>query len=287
MPQFSVIIPVYNAAITLEETLKSVENQTFRDFEVIVVNDGSTDESESIIDNWKERSSLHIILLNQENQGLGASRNRGVEVAKGHWIAFLDADDLWDKHKLADIVKVIDAEGSPKVIYHEVINFYGTKKTRRSTRPVREIKELLTHSNPLVPSAVILDRETALKHPFSERRDLHGAEDLHLWVRLLFAGIPFRFVHKATTFYRVQGGMSSDLENHLQYVFNALTALKEDDLIDENIEIEAVARKHYEAGRFYQKQGEFKRAALHYQQGQVAGPRAQLLTLANRLGISL
>jgi glycosyltransferase involved in cell wall biosynthesis len=287
MPQFSAIIPVYNAASTLEETLASVENQTYRDFEVILINDGSSDDSGRIINNWSQKSGLETRVISQENQGLGASRNRGIEAAKGAWVALLDADDIWDKDKLRIVAGEIDTNKFSGVVYHQVINFYGQIKNKRSTRRVKEVRELLTHSNPLVPSAVILERALALRHPFSERRELHGAEDLHLWVRLLSEGVSFKFVNDATTFYRVHGGMSSDLENHLQYVFNALMSLKEDGLIDESVEAEAIARKHYEAGRFYQKQGEFSRARQHYKKGQVAGASAPLLILANRLGIKL
>lgn len=287
MPQFSVIIPVYNAASTLRETLKSVENQTWRDFEVVLVNDGSTDESEEIIMTWQEQTEQEIRLINQENQGLGASRNRGIEAAQGDWIALLDADDLWDKDKLAGITRFIQTQPALGVIYHRVKNFSEQRTYQRSGRPVREIRELLTHSNPLVPSAVLIDRETALKNPFSERRDLHGAEDLHLWVRLLSAGVSFLFCENAITYYRVYGGMSSDLENHLQYVYNALADLKNEGLIDENTEKAAIARKHYEAGRFYHKIKEFRKAADHYDQSVANGVKAQLLILANRLGIAL
>lgn len=287
MPEFSVIIPVYNAANTLEETLRSVENQTYGDFEVILVNDGSADESKSIIAKWQEQNSLSVRVINQENQGLGASRNRGMEVAKGKWMALLDADDLWDKDKLAHLADFLNTDETAGLIYHRVMNFGMGKTSKRPARPVREITELLTHNNPLVPSAVIIKRELALKYPFSERRDLHGAEDLHLWVRLLAAGVSFCFVKKAITFYRVSGGMSSDLENHLQYVYNALEALREEGLIDRSTERAAIARKHYEAGRFYQKKGEFKRASQHYRLGQADGLKPQLLILANRLGIAL
>jgi glycosyltransferase involved in cell wall biosynthesis len=287
MPEFSVVIPVFNAAATLEETLSSLENQTYLDFEVILVNDGSTDESESIIRNWSAQNNLEVKLINQENQGLGASRNRGTEAARGKWIALLDADDYWEKDKLKRIAEGTDLNALSGVIYHKVINFGGGRRYVRSSGPVRDIRELLTHSNPLVPSAVLIDRPTALKYPFSEQRDLHGAEDLHLWVQLLASGIAFHFVHNAITYYRVSGGMSSDLENHLQYVYNALEALKEDGLIDHDTECAAIARKHHEAGRFYQKQRDFKRASHHYRLGQSSGLKAQLLILANRFGISL
>lgn len=286
MPQISVIIPVYNAAATLRQTLASVEAQSYRNFEVVVVNDGSSDQSAEIIEEWMRESELELQMISQQNQGLGASRNRGIEAAKGDWIALLDADDIWDEHKLANILKCLEGD-TAEVIYHRVLNFSGNKKHPRATSPVRDIHELLTNSNPLVPSAVLIKRSAALQHPFSEKRELHGAEDLHLWVRLLAAGVRFKFEPGALTLYRVEGGMSSDIENHLQYVFNALKCLREDGFIDFQVEAGAIARKHYEAGRFYQKQKQFQRATEHYSKGQVKGLKANLVILANRFKLAV
>ena len=93
MPFFSVIIPLYNKESYIEATVKSVLNQTFSDFEVILVDDGSTDNSLEVV---KSFSDLRIhIIENNKNKGLSASRNTGIKNAKANYIAFLDADDLW------------------------------------------------------------------------------------------------------------------------------------------------------------------------------------------------
>ena len=287
MPEFSVVIPVYNAAGTLEETLLSVDNQRFRDFEVIIVDDGSTDESPEIIARWKENTELPVRALRHENTGLGASRNRGTEAAMANWVAFLDADDLWDPRKLQIVRRFISPAKFRGVVYHRVINFEGPRNYPRAIRAVKSKRDLLINANPLVPSATVIDREIALRFPFSEDRKLHGAEDLHLWVRLIDEGIPFHFERDAVTKYRMRGGMSSDLESHLRYVFNALKALREEGIIDADTEQVAISRKHYEAGRFYQKHGEFARAREHYKKGLVRGALARSLIVANRLRLRL
>src|SRR4051812_32162135 len=92
MAFFSVIIPLYNKANYIENTIKSVLNQTFTDFEIIVVNDESTDESETIVLGFNDK---RIQLFNQKNQGVSVARNHGIEKAKGKLVAFLDADDYW------------------------------------------------------------------------------------------------------------------------------------------------------------------------------------------------
>ena len=92
MPEISVIIPVYNTERYLTECLESVLAQSFRDFEAIIVNDGSTDKSAGIIDAFAKRDS-RIVVLRQENKGLSEARNAGIGIAKGNWITFVDSDD--------------------------------------------------------------------------------------------------------------------------------------------------------------------------------------------------
>lgn len=94
---FSVVIPLYNKELSIRNTLESVLNQTFKDFEVIIVNDGSTDKSLKKVKGIKDE---RILIINQKNGGVSSARNRGIKEAKNEWIAFLDADDLWEKNKL-------------------------------------------------------------------------------------------------------------------------------------------------------------------------------------------
>lgn len=93
----SVIVPVFNAEKSLEKSLLSIKNQTWKgEFEIIIVNDGSTDKSAAIIKNFKEKNlDQKIICINQENGGVSKARNTAMRIAKGAYIAFLDADDEW------------------------------------------------------------------------------------------------------------------------------------------------------------------------------------------------
>lgn len=94
MPLFSVIMPVYNAEKTLSRSIESVLNQNIKDFELIIVNDGSTDDSLSIIEFYLNTNN-NIILINQKNSGPGIARNNGISNSHGEYICFLDADDFW------------------------------------------------------------------------------------------------------------------------------------------------------------------------------------------------
>jgi len=105
MPFFSVLIPLYNKENFIQRTLKSLFEQKFQDFDVIVVNDGSTDKS---LDTVKSLKSDKIRLLNQQNQGVAAARNNGVKLSNAQWIAFLDADDIWKPEHLQELKNCID-----------------------------------------------------------------------------------------------------------------------------------------------------------------------------------
>lgn len=106
---FSVVIPLYNKANYIENTLKSVLDQTFTDYEIIVINDESTDESETIVRQFNDK---RIQIFNQKNQGVSVARNLGIEKSNGKLIAFLDADDYWFPNHLEEIAK----------LYHDLPN---------------------------------------------------------------------------------------------------------------------------------------------------------------------
>lgn len=97
MPKFSAIIPTYNRASFVCRAVESILAQTFTDFELIVVDDGSTDATEQILEPYKDR----IIYIRQNNSGVSAARNRGIDAATGEWLAFLDSDDEWHTDYLA------------------------------------------------------------------------------------------------------------------------------------------------------------------------------------------
>lgn len=101
----SVVIPLYNKAHTIGRTLGTVMRQTFQDFEVVIVNDGSTDDGTNVI--RKNFTDSRIRIIDQENAGVSMARNRGVDEAKGKWIAFLDGDDEWHPEYLNEMQKLI------------------------------------------------------------------------------------------------------------------------------------------------------------------------------------
>ena len=110
MPKISVIVPVYNTEKYIEKCLKSLDSQTMKDFEVVIVNDGSKDESERAIKNYMRRTRMNIKYLKKENGGLASARNYGVERASGKYISFLDSDDYLDKDTFYLLEQYIDKD---------------------------------------------------------------------------------------------------------------------------------------------------------------------------------
>ncbi|MGA7301658.1 MAG: glycosyltransferase family A protein, partial [Candidatus Sulfotelmatobacter sp.] len=104
-PKVSVVIPTYNRAGTVPRAIESVLAQTFTDLEVIVVDDGSSDDTGKVLG---EMFGERIRYFAQVNQGASIARNRGIEEARGEWIAFLDSDDLWEKEKLEWQLKALE-----------------------------------------------------------------------------------------------------------------------------------------------------------------------------------
>jgi glycosyltransferase involved in cell wall biosynthesis len=109
-PSVSVIIPTYNRARCIERAVRSVQNQTFRDFEVLVCDDGSTDATCEVVASSQANDSRIRLLRLAVNQGAGAARNRGMREARGEYIAFLDSDDEWLPEKLARQIERLDRE---------------------------------------------------------------------------------------------------------------------------------------------------------------------------------
>lgn len=119
MPLFSVIIPAFNRVELLQQTLESVWRQTFTDYEVIVVDDGSTDDTAA----WLSEVASELKPITQQNSGPGAARNKGAEHARGEYLAFLDSDDLWFPWTLATVAELIAKHERPSLISAKLVSF--------------------------------------------------------------------------------------------------------------------------------------------------------------------
>ena len=180
-PLVSVIIPVYNGALFLRAALESVFAQTYRPIEVIVVDDGSSDESGVIAESFPE-----VNYIRQENQGVAAARNNGIEAARGEFFAFLDQDDLWTPEKLQ--VQVEHLLNNPELGYTLTQQQYFLEPG--VTLPVWFRKELLTsvHTGWVLGTVVV--RRTAFEQVGNFATGYSAANDSDWFFRAKAAEIP-------------------------------------------------------------------------------------------------
>jgi len=217
MALISVIIPVYNGEKTIRETIESVLNQTFSDFELIVINDGSQDLTLDIIANIED---TRLKIFSYPNAGQAVSRNRGFSHASGEFIAFLDADDLWIPDKLESQLKALQEHPNAAVAYSwtNFIDEMGHYLCNSSNRTVNgdAYAELLLYnfldsgSNPLI-------RRQALAQVGGFDKELVPAEDWDMYLRLA-ARYHFVAVPLPQILYRVSTNSQSTNVSKLEAV---------------------------------------------------------------------
>jgi glycosyltransferase involved in cell wall biosynthesis len=209
MPRISVLIPAYNAMNYLPETMENVLSQTFTDFEVIVVNDGSSDATEQWVSQIKDP---RVRLITQENQGLAGARNTGIAHAKGEYITFLDADDLWEPTKLEKQLRVLEENPEVALVYTWVafIDEMG-KPTGRVFKNQAEgdVWKNLTEHNIVESGSVAMVRRSCFEDIGLFDRNLGSyLEDWDMWLRIA-SRYPFKVVKEPLVYYRQLSGSAS------------------------------------------------------------------------------
>ena len=218
MPRVSVLIPAYAAAKFITATLDSVAAQTDRDFEIIVVDDGSPDDTKSVVDSWLEKTGTPGQCVRRPNGRIAAARNTGLQAARGELIALLDHDDFWTPDKLALTVAEFDAHPETVLVGHHVDVVRDGKlirTERRGPAVSRMYERLLFVGNCVSPSGATFRRDKALAiGGFRENLEFNTVEDYDFWLRLSKVG-PFRFLDKTLATYTViPGSASSKVESH-------------------------------------------------------------------------
>lgn len=181
VPTVSVVMPVYNGAAYIQRAVDSVFSQDVS-VELLVIDDGSTDGTPNALEAYLERPDFHYF-RNEKNLGAAGSRNRGVQEAKGKYVAFLDADDWWTGDKLKEQLQLLEKTGYVLCCTgRELMNPDGSSTGKYI--PVKEkltYRELLKH-NSINCSSVLMEREAALLFPM-EHDDSH--EDYLTWLKVL------------------------------------------------------------------------------------------------------
>ncbi len=181
-PRVTVIIPTYNRAWILERAVSSVLAQTFSDFELIIVDDGSTDATSEVIAGYGEK----IISIYQENQGVSAARNAGICAAKGDYIAFLDSDDAWMPEKLSVQVAFMEAHPELMICQTEEIWIRNNRRVNPKVKHRKPSGDIFIPSLSLClvsPSAVMMHRRLFDRVGLFDG-SFPACEDYDLWLRV-------------------------------------------------------------------------------------------------------
>jgi glycosyltransferase involved in cell wall biosynthesis len=210
-PTVSVIIPAYNVAPFIAEALDSVLAQTFKDYEIIVVNDGSpdTEELERVLEPYLPR----IVYLKQENRGLSGARNTGIRAARAPFIALLDADDIWKPDYLAVQLGVFEGDPTIDVLYPNALNFgegpYAGREYMRDCPSEGEVTFESLVAERCQPMVSVTGRREVFVRAGLFDESLRSVEDLDMWLRIVKAGGRMAYHRRALVLRRCWGGSLS------------------------------------------------------------------------------
>jgi len=226
----SVIMPVFNAGQFIAEAVDSVIKQTFNRWELIIVNDGSTDDTRSIAEKYVA-ADARIKLITQENKKLSAARNTGITAAKGEWIAFLDADDFWVPEKLEKQLAATEKHPAAGVIFSDGFVFYNNDvKTAQHYGTVvgyfapADIYKLEYRGN-YIPVLSVLVKKKELDTVGPQDEKLRACEDWDYWLRLALQGVSFYGMEEKLFYYRKHASNMSN-DNSLMSLANSAIFIK-------------------------------------------------------------
>lgn len=194
-PLFSIVIPAYNRADVIERTLQSLQTQTFGNFEVVVVDDGSNDNLGQVIANFGDPRVRYVW---QENAGGGAARNRGIDEARGEYVAFLDSDDMFVPRKLELVAALFPLEENA-VLYSSMRVDRGVGKywvrPDRGILPGEDVGEYLFVQNQFIQTSTIV-LKTSFARVIRFNPSLRKGQDLDLCLRLQKGGAKFQMINE-------------------------------------------------------------------------------------------
>ncbi|WP_158288314.1 glycosyltransferase family 2 protein [Mucilaginibacter psychrotolerans] len=220
-PLVSVIMPAYNAQKYIAESIESVMNQTYTNWELIVIDDGSNDNTGNIIKQYKQQDA-RIKSISQQNSGQGNAKNAGIATSKGEYIAFLDADDLWLKEKLEVSVSALKAANvellftNYSVFNNELdVNKTTTMQVGNAIYKGREGIITFLNYNQIPNLTVLVKREAIISA--GKFTDIKVAEDYEMWLRMLGMGHTFQSIAAPLSLYRMHDNSITAKDRHATF----------------------------------------------------------------------
>lgn len=262
-------MPAFNAAKTIESSIKSVLGQSYQNWELIVIDDGSMDNTIQFLNNFCEQDQRIKLLRLPQNGGLPNARNQGCKIAKGSWIAFLDSDDLWHTGKLEQQVDFHLKNPSIEISHTDFQLFNDNGTIRRSFKSILEpIKEKqgsiypgVCYRNP-IGVLTVMASSRLLKEVGYFDSSLWTLEDQELWIRIARKGYQFGYIDKELAYYRSSSGSitskTGKYKRAYKFLLNKLNKTYE---LDNRL----LFRQYYRHfGTVYFKKGLFKLSLMYF-----------------------
>ena len=203
----SIVMPAYNCEKYVVEAINSILAQTYRNWELLVLDDGSKDNTLRIIEEFSQKDSRIKALPNGKNIGVSATRNRGIELASGEWIAFLDSDDMWKPEKLEKQFEIVEKEAAEFLFTgSSYINEEG-----EAYKEIFEVPEKITYkklrNQNVISCSSVLVKKKYFEHIKMEKDEMH--EDYAVWLRILKTGVTAFGVNEPLLIYRISRNSKS------------------------------------------------------------------------------
>ena len=274
-PIVSVIMPTFNSAIYIAESIESVLDQTFTAWELIIVDDNSSDNTLEVISEYIKKDERISVVKLKVNQGVSNARNQGVLNAEGVYIAFLDSDDLWHPNKLEIQVSFHNKNPTYKISHTDYSNFNQNGKistpykfifTKFSKKDGDLLSQLL-YFNSVGVLTVMVEKKLLVEFNGFDTGQW-GMEDHDLWLRISKAGYRFKFIKENLAFYRVNtaGKMMSNVYKY-KLTYNRFLN-KHSLIISENNKMKIAMGYYFRYfGILNFKKGNYKLAFLYFKKG--------------------
>jgi glycosyltransferase involved in cell wall biosynthesis len=210
LPHVSIIMPAYNASATIAESIRSVLNQSYANWELIIVDDGSRDNTVYIANNFAEKEKRIVLLKLSRNGGLSNARNEGWRIARGEFIAFLDSDDLWHEDKLEKQIRFHQQNPNIGISHTDFKSFKDGKVIRRPLRGFVHLRKYkygklypeICYKNSIGVLTVMV-RKSLLESVDGFDVSLWGLEDQDLWIRIAMKNNEFGYIDESLALYRI------------------------------------------------------------------------------------
>jgi glycosyltransferase involved in cell wall biosynthesis len=220
-PRVSVIVPAYNAAVYLPFAIDSVLAQTYANWEIVIVDDGSTDNTRAVVDSYRSKLQDKLQYIYQPNRGLPAARNAGLHAARGEFIALLDADDVWLPQRLERGISILDADSGADLVHARVmrINAQGTITGQLKVEPKYMSGSIARHiytrrAHIICPT--VMFRKSCLQTAGWFDESMQATEDRDLWFRIALRH-KVAYIDEVLAYYRLSPqAMTTNLDRLLQ-----------------------------------------------------------------------